>query len=275
MPNLTQPTEFDPVLGGQFQPPVNGVVLGGFAGIQQRYNSPNVEQRQAAILAASHWGQAGLDLILSALQDRSITIQKTAYQLLHQRPEPEIRQVLRNYEVYRLFEPLSVLTGHAGGITAVAVSRDGKTAVSSGRDCTLRVWDLTCNEVIWVIPYPTFVYAIAFNPDQKSFTSKAKNQVLATWSLRTGEAIELDQITTRSIASVTVLTSRHQTRKHLISGSQNTIKIWNLHTSEEVCILKGHTSLVTSVATTPNRKVLLSGSEDRTVRAWGIKPNPD
>ena len=35
-----------------------------------------------------------------------------------------------------------VLTGHAGYVYAVAVTADGRTAVSGGGDGTVRVWDL-------------------------------------------------------------------------------------------------------------------------------------
>jgi WD40 repeat protein len=39
-------------------------------------------------------------------------------------------------------EPLRTLTGHHGGVYAVAVSADGHRAVSGGVDRTVRVWDL-------------------------------------------------------------------------------------------------------------------------------------
>jgi len=38
-----------------------------------------------------------------------------------------------------------VLTGHDGTVRAVAVSADGRTAVSGGRNRMVREWDLTDN----------------------------------------------------------------------------------------------------------------------------------
>ncbi|MEG4105577.1 hypothetical protein [Microcoleus sp. S13_C5] len=47
--NSNQPREYDAVLGGQSQIPIAGAVLGGIAGVKQRFNSPSIESRIAAV----------------------------------------------------------------------------------------------------------------------------------------------------------------------------------------------------------------------------------
>ncbi|NJN92270.1 MAG: hypothetical protein HC878_19165, partial [Leptolyngbyaceae cyanobacterium SL_5_14] len=244
----TQPQDYDVVLGGQNPPPVNGAVLGGLAGLQRRLSSVLVEERMGAIAQLSQHGQTGLDLLIQALQDPSIQVQKAAYTLLCQRQEAAVKSTLRHYDTYPLFECLHTLTGHAGGITAVAVSLDGQIAVSSSRDATLRVWDLQAMEEVMRVVEPSFVYAIALTPDSRTFVIKTREQTFKAWDMRTEQQIDADDLPTRSISSVTVSPDRYRTAKHLISGSQNTVKIWNLKAGREVCILRGHTSLVTAVA---------------------------
>lgn len=124
-------------------------------------------------------------------------------------------------------------------------------------------------EVMRVVE-PSFVYAIALTPDSRTFVIKTREQTFKAWDMRTEQQIDADDLPTRSISSVTVSPDRYRTAKHLISGSQNTVKIWNLKAGREVCILRGHTSLVTAVAIAPKRQILISGSEDKTIRAWGI-----
>ena len=63
-----QPKEYDAVLGGQLQFPVNGVVLGGIEGVKRRLTLEAIEPRLAALKGALKYGDAGLDLKIEAFQ---------------------------------------------------------------------------------------------------------------------------------------------------------------------------------------------------------------
>jgi WD40 repeat protein len=56
-----------------------------------------------------------------------------------------------------------VLTGYDGRVTAVAVSANGRTAVSGGRDRTVRAWDLAGDQeqALWLVDGD--VLAVAFS----------------------------------------------------------------------------------------------------------------
>ncbi|NBR07864.1 MAG: hypothetical protein EBT92_19165, partial [Planctomycetes bacterium] len=57
--------------------------------------------------------------------------------------------------------------------------------------------------------------------------------------------------------------------KRIVSGSwDNTLKIWDASTGQEIQILKGHTCGVNSVAFSPDGKKVVSGSEDMTLKIW-------
>jgi hypothetical protein len=262
------PQAGDVVRGGQ-PAPLGAAVLGGLDGVRQRFKSDAVQHRLAAVIEAQRYGAVGLPLLIAALEDPAIAIQKLAYASLHHRAEPEAKQALQQYEVYRLFECLYTLEGHTAGVTAVAISADARIAISGSRDRTLCVWDLEAREVMMSVRSRSLVYAIAISPDSRYFTVKG-DRALRAWDLRTGQQISAEELPTRHIASVTVSANKHRTRNYLFSGSQNTIKVWNLAKGREVCTLHGHTSLVTSVAIAPKHQLLASGSEDQTVKIWGI-----
>lgn len=285
MADSNHPHASDAVLSNRMQPPRASLVLGGLVGVQHQFASQIVEQRQAAVFQAAKYGEAGLALLIQALQDPSLIVQKAAYWTLQQQPQTMARQALRRYEVYRLFTCLCTLQGHQQGITAVALSPDQKTIVSAGRDQMLRVWDIPTQAEVMTIAEAEFVYGIAISPDNRKFTIKTGERRFKAWDMRYEQPIEVDDLPTRGIASVAVArgatkraastitgTSAAQPQRqgnYLISGSQNLIRVWNLAKGEEVTVLRGHTSLVTAVAVAANR-LIVSGSEDKTIKIWGI-----
>ncbi|MBW4442583.1 MAG: hypothetical protein KME10_15385 [Plectolyngbya sp. WJT66-NPBG17] len=263
------PNEFDAVLGNSARPMMGSVVLGGIEGIRQRLKSDRIDQRISALREVQHT-QVGLDLIVQALNDPAIAVQKVAYRLLQ--PYPEL---LKPYPHYQLFECLAALKGHHAGITAIAIATqhlryfDRTVVISASRDGLIQVWDIDAEEVVFSIPTYTFVYTISIDTEADIFTIQGAKRKVKSWSLRNGQEIDPTEIKLRQIASVV----RNDDR-YLISGSQNTIKVWDLQAGREVCRLQGHTSLITAVAVNEDQSLIVSGSEDRTVRIWGISPLP-
>ena len=60
---------------------------------------------------------------------------------------------------------LGTLTGHSRGISAVAVTPDGRRAVSASDDQTLKVWDLESGELVVTFSGDGAIYACAVAPD--------------------------------------------------------------------------------------------------------------
>ncbi|NJR25452.1 MAG: formylglycine-generating enzyme family protein [Richelia sp. CSU_2_1] len=106
--NPNEPREYDAVLGGQNSIPVNAAVLGGIPGVKSRLASPIVEVRIAALSEALKYGEAGLDLIIQALQDESMQVKFAAYSLLKDRDEFKIKQQLRDYRHTFEFDVITV-----------------------------------------------------------------------------------------------------------------------------------------------------------------------
>lgn len=110
--NQNQPREFDAVLGGEAPPPVQGAVLGGIEGVKQRLASFLVKARIDAVNDALQYGDAGLDLVIAALNDESSLVQRSAYLLLRERTEIQVQQAIKAYKSWRLPERLEWYYDH-------------------------------------------------------------------------------------------------------------------------------------------------------------------
>ena len=95
--NPNEPRIDDAVLGGTAPAPAGGVVLGGIEGVKRRFASAFVEQRKTALVEALKYGEAGLDLAIAALNDRSKQVSNAAYLLLRNEDNPKIQQTLNTY----------------------------------------------------------------------------------------------------------------------------------------------------------------------------------
>ncbi|MEG4796698.1 WD40 repeat domain-containing protein, partial [Microcoleus sp. LAD1_D1] len=119
---------------------------------------------------------------------------------------------------------LRTLNGHSSSVNAVAVTADGKRAISGSDDKTIKVWDLTTGKEQFTLNGHTrSVNAIAVTADGKRAISGSYDKTLKVWDLTTRK----EQFTlnghTSSVNAVAVTADG----KRAISGSiDKTIKVW-------------------------------------------------
>nr|WP_284697391.1 hypothetical protein [Anabaena sp. CCAP 1446/1C] len=82
------------------------------------------------------------------------------------------------------------MTGHNSWVRAVAISPNGKIAVSGSDDNTLKVWDLQQGtEISTLTGHHSFVRAVAITPDEKIAISASDDETLKAWDLEKGTEI--------------------------------------------------------------------------------------
>jgi len=241
--------------------------------------------------------QGGLRLIQGALRLSAHVLEqdktKLAGQLLGRLlsfERPEIVDLLEQAKKWcenSWFRPLTAnltppggplirtLTGHSGWVNAVAISPDGKRAVSASGDETLKLWDLEQGrELATLSGHSREVLAVAIAPDGKRAVSASDDNTLKLWDLEQGRELA----TLSGHSSVVTAVAISPDGKRAVSASfDQTLKLWDLETMTELATLSGHSREVTAVAISPDGKRAVSGSGslfgsgDKTLKLWDLE----
>jgi hypothetical protein len=124
------------------------------------------------------------------------------------------------------------LTGHAGRVWAVAVTADGRLAVSGGRDRTLRLWNLDTGEAErTLIGHAGRVWTVAVTADGRRAVSGGRDRTLRLWNLDTGEAERTLIGHSGQLRAVAVTADG---RRAVSGGDDRTLRLWALDTCREM-----------------------------------------
>ena len=199
-------------------------------------------------------------------------------------------------------EMIKKLDGHKNCVRSIAVSPNNKYIASGsslsrniGQIC---IWNIESGDCLKTIDAHTeAVFALAFSPDNKFLVSGAERgrkkdldlygphqkiqwEPVCVWNVESGEfvkTLKLSNDAADTATNVQALTFSPD-NKFIVAGrgpgwkrNGGTIHIWNAESGELIKILKGHTKVVNSVAVSPDSKLILSGSSDKTIRLWNIE----
>ena len=142
-------------------------------------------------------------------------------QMAIQRQDTTDRSVLRNPERLTL---IHTLREHEGSVCSVALSADGQTLVSGGRDNTTKIWNMRTRQLLHTLTgHKDSVYSVALSADGQTLVSGSLDKTIKIWNPKTGRLLHILTGHKDSVSSV-VLSADGQT---LVSGSgDKTIKLW-------------------------------------------------
>jgi small GTP-binding protein len=169
--------------------------------------------------------------------------------------------------------PLAVLErklkGHSRWVKSVAVSPDGKWAVSGSKDQTIKTWDLKSGQCRATLKgHKDEVNSVDITPDGTRILSGSWDMTIRVWDVQTGRHLTTLEGHNMAVLSVVALLDSRRVLAGAVGGG---VKLWDLNTGNCIKTLTGHNTAVTSVAVTQDGKRAVSGSFDNTLKHWDLE----
>ena len=162
------------------------------------------------------------------------------------------------------------LLGHTSQVNTVAVTADGRLAVSGSSDKSLKVWDLERGvELRSLRGHADTVEKVVITPDGRRVVSASGDKTIRVWDIESGEQLHNLHGSQSIITNLMLAPDGHR----IISSSfeDQTIKIWDIESGKLLNTLRGHNSFVAGFAITPDEQLVVSASGDWTLKLWDLK----
>ncbi len=163
---------------------------------------------------------------------------------------------------------LRTLVGHTAPVAAVAVTPDGRLAVSGSEDKTLHVWDIENGKELRVLKgHSEEVKGVALTADGCLAVSASTDRTIKVWDVASGRVL-------RSLSDhnlgINAVAMTPDGRLAVSASNDQTIKVWDVANGTQLRTLIGHKAPVKAVALSESGQIAVSASDDRRLRVWDV-----
>ncbi|WP_433193989.1 NACHT and WD repeat domain-containing protein [Nocardia sp. CA-107356] len=169
-------------------------------------------------------------------------------------------------------QPLGVLSGHNGAVTALAVAGDGILA-SVGEDHRLLIWDLRSKQPLATLTDHVDGVALAAIPmaDKRFLLACSSGAAIQVWDLVTSRLMGVLVAHTGGVTALAFLIDPDHGSLLISAGADSMIRVWNAIDGREITSVPSPAGPVTQLAALQyDRKILLAAVADGRVTLMNL-----
>ncbi|SCV72626.1 BQ2448_4163 [Microbotryum intermedium] len=169
---------------------------------------------------------------------------------------------------YNTGEKVTALEAHPDYIRCLAVHPTQSLVLTGSDDMTIKLWDWEKGWNSVFEGHTHYIMNLAFNPkDANTFASACLDRTVKVWSL--GSAMANFTLDAHEKGVNYVEYYHGGDKPYLVTtGDDRQIKVWDYLSKSCIQTLEGHSSNVSFAIFHPSLPILVSGSEDGTVKIW-------
>ena len=155
---------------------------------------------------------------------------------------------------------------HTNTVSVVAISPDGKTLATAGKDKSVRFFDLATGKWTNILRHEAEIWAIGYSSDGKTFAFSDGDRIVVVVDAATLK----EKATLKEFESPVAMLSLSPDGS-LLATIEDGLQVphaWELPSGKARAVFEGHGDKVNSVAFSPDGKHVATTSGDETIRIW-------
>jgi WD40 repeat protein/tetratricopeptide (TPR) repeat protein len=162
---------------------------------------------------------------------------------------------------------LFVLKGHTAQVTSAAFNPAGSQVVTGSQDKTARIWNTSSGQATAVLSGHTEVIStVLFSPDGHVVLTTSGDGTARVWDASKGTQVSQFSGSNGELRWGGAFSA--DGTRIVTTSADSTPTVWDSATGKPIVVLKGHASMVFSVAYIPGSNHIVTASYDQTARIW-------
>lgn len=156
--------------------------------------------------------------------------------------------------------------GHDYLVNMAEFSTDGNKIISASEDKTVIVWDATSSKIMGRLKHLSAVKSAHFINGDTEIITATEDGMITCWNVKTGIQLYAFKVQEELVNDAYL----HEKSGEVFCITKNKILIIEPKSGRRISQLTGHTGIINSVDFRPDVGLLLTASDDTTLRLWDI-----